>query len=442
MKDKLWSVGSWREFPISQQPDWPDKNKLRNATDELRTLPALVFSEETRNLKNDLRNVNKEKSFILQAGDCSESFSDCNGPKIHNYLRIMLQMSAILSLSSKKNIVKIGRIAGQYAKPRTSDFEVVNGEKIPCYRGDMVNDYEPTRQARTPDPYRLLEAYFRSAASLNLVRAFTQGGYTQIQNFSDWKHHFFSGVVSESDDFVEFEKKLNFYLADKGLPLDRALKNDIIYTSHEALILDYEEAFVRVDTIKGVYYSTSAHMLWIGDRTRDVGKAHVEFARGIGNPIGVKIGPTCDPDELISIINLLNPENEEGKIVLICRLGKNNIETNLPTIIKAVSKADLNVLWVCDPMHGNTFVYNNYKVRSFNNVVDETKLFFGICYSEGVVPGGIHLEITPDNVTECVGGKCGLSFSDLEKQYNAKVDPRFNAAQALEFAFILSELIH
>ncbi|MBP6978703.1 MAG: 3-deoxy-7-phosphoheptulonate synthase [Lentimicrobiaceae bacterium] len=437
-----WSKCSWRNFQAQQQPEWKDVKHLNETISKLNNLPALVFSGETRRLKRELTEVNKGNSFILQVGNCAESFSDCNGPKIHNFLRIVLQMTRVIEFQANKNVVKIGRIAGQYAKPRSSDSEVLNGINFPVYRGDNVNDYSPSIEGREANADRLLEGYFRSAATLNLIRAFTQGGYGDIQNLSDWKRHFFSNEISNLEYYKNFERNVtNSLFFNKKKKPSISPRGDLIYTSHEALLLDYEEAFARIDTTTGDYYSTSAHLLWIGDRTRQVDGAHVEFARGIGNPIGIKVGPTYSLKELIHIINKINPFNEEGKIILINRMGVKFIDSGLRPLIREVKKNKLKVIWSCDPMHGNTFSHEGYKVRSFEDIVSEIKSFFEICKEEKVVPGGIHLEITGEYVTECIGGLNGLTFSNLSDNYDTKVDPRLNAAQALEIAFIISTLI-
>ena len=436
----LWTRDSWRNFPILQQPDWSDIIALSNTIKKLKELPALVFSGETRRLKSELANVNKGDSFILHVGNCSESFSDCNGPKIHNFLRIILQMAMVLNINSGKKIIKLGRVAGQYAKPRSNNYETINEKRIPVYRGDIVNDFNPTLDARQPEIGRLLEGYFRSAATLNLIRAFTQGGYSDIDNLLDWKEHFYAKEISALDYYKKLEKKLTKSIANKEIPFN-CNQGDIIYISHEALLLDYEEAFARIDTTTGDYYSTSAHSLWIGDRTRQPEGAHIEFARGIANPIGVKIGPSYEFEKILNVINKLNPENEGGKIMLIVRMGKNKILDKLPILIRGIKRIHANVIWCCDPMHGNTFKHANYKVRSFDDIISETKLFFEICNIEKVVPGGIHLEITGEYVSECVGGITGLKLDDLKENYETKVDPRLNAAQALETSFILSELL-
>jgi len=440
MKRK-WTIDSWRQYPIQQQPKWSNKNLFIEVIDKLNKLPALVFSGETRELKNELKKINKNKGFLLQAGHCSESFDYCNGPKIHNFLRIILQMATVLEFNTNMKIIKIGRIAGQYAKPRSSDFEIINGNKVPSYRGDMVNNSTKDLEARTPNPNRLLEGYFRSAATLNLIRAFIQGGYSNIRNFSDWKEHLFKKEVSNLKYYRYMENELTNSLEHKNLSYEIP-SNDKVYISHEALLLDYEEAFTRIDTTSGDYYSTSAHNLWIGNRTRQSEGAHVEFASGIGNPVGIKIGTDYSIKEIIKIIKKINPDNEDGKIILISRMGYENIETKLKPLIKAIKDNELEVTWCCDPMHGNTFNYDNYKVRNFDHIVSEISSFFKLCRVENIVPGGVHLEITGENVTECIGGINGLTLSNLADNYESKVDPRLNAAQALEIAFIIRKLLN
>lgn len=438
MTDK-WNKSSWRNFPVKQQPNWPDKRYHEEILMKLQNLPSLVFSGETRNLKKDLAKVNKGEKFVLQIGNCSESFSDCNGPKIHNFIRIMMQMALAIGYYSDKEIIKIGRIAGQYAKPRSSNYEEVDGVKLPSYRGDMVNGYAPTINNRRPNSGRMLEGYFRSAATLNLLRAFTQGGYSDMDNLLDWKKHFFQKEIANIDYYTDLEKKLTISISQNGMR--QPVAKDNIYTSHEALLLDYEEVFTRVDTTTGDYYNTSAHTVWIGDRTRQIDGAHIEFMRGIGNPIGIKIGPTHRIDETIQIIKKLNPENVADKIILICRFGVKQIDNMLRPFIKTILKNNLEVIWCCDPMHGNTFTHSKYKVRSFDDIITEAKNFIEICKQENVTPGGIHLEITGDYVSECVGGITGLSFDNLSDKYKTTVDPRLNAAQALEAAFIIGKAL-
>ena len=439
-KDIQWNISSWKDFEIKHLPIFDNKKDLENVKNILKTLPSLVFSGETRKLKQELLKVHSGNAFILQVGDCSESFSDCNGPKIHNFLRIIMQMSLIIGGESNLKIVKIGRVAGQYAKPRSSDFEEVNGVILPVYRGDMINDFNQSISDRLPNPKRILDAYFYSAATLNLIRAFTQGGYTDIQNILDWKFHFYNKDLDKIKKFGKFEKFIeNSLIKNTAIKLS---ENDIVYTSHEALLLDYEECFTRIDTLTGDFYNTSAHTFWIGDRTRFVNSAHIEFARGVRNPVGIKVGPKTNIKELVTIIKTLNPKNEPDKIMLILRLGKESIKEKMSKIIYEIKKEKLLVIWCCDPMHGNTFTHNGIKVRSFNDIVFELKSFFKICKAENIIPGGVHLEITGEYVSECIGGACGMSLHDITRNYASKVDPRLNAAQAIEIALIISELLH
>ena len=438
--DNSWDKKSWRKFPVKQQPVWPDQESYSQIIRKLNTLPSLVFSGETRILKERLKTVNSGESFILQAGNCAESFSDCTGPAIHNFLRIFLQMSNIIETISGKKVIKIGRIAGQYSKPRSSDFEIVNGQSLPCYKGDNINEVEPTIEARTPDPKKLLEGYYNSVATLNLIRAFTQGGYSDITFISDWEEHLFSEQVSVSDEYKKFRTEISSLLKfDKESK--KISESDVFFISHEALLLDYEEAFTRLDTIKGGMYDTSAHTIWLGDRTRQLDSGHVEYVRGINNPIGIKIGPDYSPDEIISILDKINPENEEGKIMLIIRMGKNNPRKIVP-LIEKIKELNKNVIWMCDPMHGNTFSHNGYKVRSFDDIFNEIFSFMELCNELDVTAGGVHLEITSDFVTECIGGINGLKLENVQENYITKVDPRLNAAQAIELSLKISKLLN
>ena len=437
-----WTPSSWRNFPVKQQPNWPDQKHLEKVVGRLRELPSLVFSGETRKLREAITGVSKGKGFILQVGNCAESFSACHGPKIHNFLRIVLQMALVIKYKTDRQIIKIGRIGGQYAKPRSDDYECVDGERIPSYRGDMVNDCAPTYEARIPNPDRLLEGYFRSAATLNLIRAFTQGGYNEIKNLRDWKEHFFSKDISKLPYYIKLEKDLTSALENKEVIFNTTSERDQLFVSHEGLLLEYEEAFTRIDTTFGGYYDTSAHLIWIGNRTRQSDGAHVEFARGIGNPIGVKVGPDYNLVDLLTLIKKINPKNEDNKLILISRMGHDRIKEKLRPLIQVIKSEKLNVTWVCDPMHGNTFAHNNYKVRSFDDIASEVKSFIEVCKDEKVIPGGVHLEITAENVSECIGGINGLTLSSISDNYVTKVDPRLNAAQALETAFIVSESLN
>jgi len=433
---KNWSIDSWKNFDIHQQPIYENIDTYNQVLESLIKLPSLVFSGETRHLISALNEIENNNNFILQIGDCSESFNDCNGPKIHNFLRLVLQMSKIIEFNNKTNVVKIGRIAGQYAKPRSNDYEILNNTKLPVYRGDNVNEYEPTYLDRIPKPEKLIQGYFYSTATLNLIRAFICGGYSDIKYFSDWENHFYSSNLINIKRYNEFKDFLN-----QSLVSNDYTKNDKFFISHEALLLGYEQAFIREDTVNGGYYSTSAHTLWIGDRTRQLNSAHVELLSGIENPIGIKVGPNYETDVIISLLNKLNPNNLKGKITLITRFGHDKIKNKLEDLQIILKKNKLNVIWMCDPMHGNTFTHEKFKVRSFDNIVSEIQSFFSICKNNGIKPSGVHLEVTADYVSECVGGLCGLTFSNLGEKYCTKVDPRLNTAQALELAFIINKLI-
>lgn len=431
-----WSLESWKNFEILQQPTYENVDIYNINLQKLSNLPSLVFSGETRLLQSELNDIDNNDKFILQIGDCSESFNDCNGPKIHNYLRLFLQMSKIIEFNNKADVIKIGRIAGQYAKPRSSDFEIINNIKLPVYRGDNVNNFEPTLSDRTPDPDKLLKGYFHSVATLNLIRAFISGGYSDINHIADWENHFYASDLSKIKRYDEFKLFLN-----KSLTSNFQSKSDIIYISHEALILGYEQAFIRKDTVKDGNYCTSAHTLWIGERTRQFNSAHVELLSGIENPIGIKVGPNYQSVDLVSVIKKLNPRNLKGKIQIITRFGHDKILNKLEELLNLIKSNNLNVIWICDPMHGNTFNYKQFKVRSFDDIVSEIKSFFYLCKENGIKPSGVHLEVTPNYVSECVGGMCGLTINNIGENYCTKVDPRLNTAQALEVAFIINQLI-
>jgi 3-deoxy-7-phosphoheptulonate synthase len=422
-----WNKSSWKNCLITQQPLWPDENELKKVIENLTLLPSLVFAGEIRNLTDSLIHLEKNNSFIIQVGNCAESFDNCNGPKIHNFLRVVLQMANIIQSKTGKNIIKIGRVAGQYSKPRSVNYETVKGIDYEVYRGDNVNGI--ALDVRTPNPTNLIKGYFYSAATLNLIRAFTQGGYADSKYNFDWVKHPFEIEVNQLISESSLENSCLKYLVDDKL-------NDF-YISHEALILEYEQAFTREDTIFGGYYNTSAHTLWIGDRTRFLNSAHIEYSKGINNPIGIKIGPNCDPNELISILKEINPSNKGGRIMLIVRFGKDNI-SKLGKLITHIEKKKLNVIWMSDPMHGNTKNYNGVKYRDFNDVLQEFISFLKICKQESIYSGGVHLEITGEKVTECIGGSEGIKLEDLQKNYQSKVDPQLNALQATEFATIIS----
>lgn len=446
MKTLEWSKSSWRSFPVYQQPQWPDKQSLADELKKVSQLPALVFAGETRALKRQLAEAAEGKAFVLHCGDCSEDFSSCHGPRIHDLLKVILQMSIILAYAGEKQVVRIGRIAGQYAKPRSSETEKIDGMEIPSYRGDMVNSPEPTIEARTPDPKRIVEGYFRSTATLNLVRAFTRGGYAALDYVHEW-HRDFCEAFPANRKYLELvggiRKAINFTKAIGYDIYTPQLNQTTLYTSHEALLLDYEEAMTRIDTTTGDWYDTSAHMLWIGDRTRQPDAAHVEFMRGIGNPVGVKIGPKHEIDDIKRVIQKLNPNNEPGHLTLITRFGAKKIGVFFPKLLTEMKKEGFALVWSCDPMHGNT--YSNkfrMKTRNLEEIIKELRDFCHIHKAEGSVPGGVHLELTGDKVTECIGGNRRLLDTDLQKNYRTNCDPRLNAEQAVELAFELAEILN
>jgi 3-deoxy-7-phosphoheptulonate synthase len=445
MKYSEWNKTSWRSFPIRQQPRWPDMAVCEDTLKKLANLPALVFAGESRALKQQLAEVLTGNAFVLQAGDCSEDFSRCNGPRIHDFLKVILKMSIILAFAGEKKVVKIGRIAGQYAKPRSSDTERIGDMEIPVYRGDMVNSPEPTLAARIPDPHRILEGYFRSAATLNLVRAFTRGGYAALDKIQSWSEASFGSFPTNRkyDELVNGIRKAVNFASAIGIDIKAPQLNEItMYTSHEALLLEYEEAMTRIDTTTGDWYDTSAHMLWIGDRTRQLDGAHVEFLRGVCNPLGVKIGPKHDIDDIKRLIEKLNPNNEPGRLTLITRFGFEKINSFFPELLRQIKSEGFRILWSCDPMHGNTYT-NQYsrKTRKWEDILREIQDFWTIHRTEGSIAGGVHLELTGDNVTECIGGNRQLLDNDLRLNYQTNCDPRLNAEQAVELAFELAEII-
>ncbi|MBN2721208.1 MAG: 3-deoxy-7-phosphoheptulonate synthase class II [Campylobacterales bacterium] len=442
-----WRPNSWRDFPIKQQPVYPDQNVLKTIEAELATYPPLIFAGEARNLKADLARAGRGEAFLLQGGDCAESFSNFNATSIKNLFKLMLQMNMVLMYASGKPIIKVGRIAGQFAKPRSSDFEEINGVSLPSYRGDIINDIEFTPEARVPDPTRMLKAYNQSAATMNLLRAFSRGGMADLKQVHQWNLDFiqdhalgkkYDELSSKIDDAMRF-------MSACGLEVENIpqLHQTTLYTSHEALLLNYEEALTRKDSLTDDWYDCSAHMLWIGDRTRDLNDAHIEYFKGIQNPIGCKVGPTMQEDELISLIDALNPNNEEGRLNLIVRMGASKISEHFPSLLRKVKSEGRNVVWSIDPMHGNVEkASSGFKTRDFDNILSEVKQFFAIHESEGTIAGGIHLEMTGDDVTECTGSQsCAITAEGLSSRYHTQCDPRLNAKQALELAFMLSDTI-
>ena len=440
-----WNKDSWRSLPIKQQPIYSNLDELKNTEIRLATLPPLVFAGEVRSLKKELASASLGKSFLLQGGDCAESFANYRADNIKNMFKVILQMSAVLTFAGSFPIVKVGRIAGQFAKPRSSDFEEINGVKLPSYRGDIVNDLEFTKEAREPKPEKLIQAYYQSATTLNLLRAFARGGLANLHEINKWNLGFAKAAEIEtkfSNLVSEITRALDFMEACGIDPEAQAINETRFYTSHEALLLPYEEALTRIDSTSGDWYDCSAHMLWIGERTRGLNEAHVNFLSGVKNPVGVKVGPTATPDEVLGLCEKLNPENEAGRLNLIVRMGADKIDSNLPKLLKAVKSEGKMVLWSSDPMHGNTFkTTNNYKTRAFDKILKEVKSFFEIHKSEGTYPGGIHLEMSGDDVTECTGGFFNVKEETLAKRYETQCDPRLNANQALELAFLVADLL-
>ena len=442
----VWKPDSWRGKPIVQVPTYPDPAALEAVEQDLRNFPPLVFVKEVRDLKQKLALVADGKSFLLQGGDCVESFKEHKTDYIRDYFQLFLQMALILVFVGYRRVVKVGRVAGQFAKPRSSDTEKKDGQELPSYRGDIINGPDFTAEARIPDPRRQLEAYRQSAATLNFLRALLDGGYASLANAHRWELKFMEGTPIEARydrlaDEIERTVEVNRLL---GITEENSLelRTTSFYTSHEALLLGYEQALTRRDEAMGSgdYVATSGHLLWIGDRTRQLDGAHVEFCRGIVNPIGLKCGPSLQPDELLRLIDILNPKDEPGRLTLICRFGADKIERHLPGLIRAVEKAGRTVVWSCDPMHGNTVTAaGGLKTRPFDRIVSEVEQFFAIHRAEGRNPGGVHIEMTGQNVTECTGGATRISEADLARQYDTGCDPRLNAGQALELAFRLAE---
>ncbi|BCD61926.1 3-deoxy-7-phosphoheptulonate synthase [Nitratiruptor sp. YY08-26] len=440
-----WSPSSWRDFPIKQQPTYKDLDKLHSIEAEIKTFPPLIFAGEARELKKDLAKVAKGEAILLQGGDCAESFANFNAANIRDLFKVLLQMNMVLMYATGKPVVKIGRIAGQYAKPRSSDYEEIGGVKLPSYRGDIVNDIAFSEEAREPKPEKLLEAYYKSAATLNLIRAYARGGFADLRAVHKWNLEFLQGNELESR-FEELADKITEalrFMEACGVNPDNTpqLKQTTLYTSHEALLLNYEEALTRKDTFTGDWYDCSAHFLWIGDRTRDPNGAHVEFFRGIKNPIGVKVGPSMKPHELLELIDKLNPENEPGRLTLIVRMGAEKIGELFPPLLRTVKEAGKEVVWSIDPMHGNTYkTGGGLKTRDFEKILSEVKQFIQIHKAEGTIPGGMHLEMTGSDVTECTGSiSASITEDALNSRYHTQCDPRLNANQALELAFMVAE---
>ena len=441
-----WTPDSWRTNPVLQVPDYPDAKALADVEAQLATFPPLVFAGEARNLKKALGRVAAGEAFLLQGGDCAESFAEHGANNIRDFFRVLLQMAVVLTYAGALPVVKVGRIAGQFAKPRSSNTEKINGVELPSYRGDIINDIAFTKEARTPDPQRQLMAYRQSAATLNLLRAFATGGYANLEN----AHRWMLGFVKDSPQSARYREVAN--RITEALAFMRAcgidpethpeMRTTDIYTSHEALLLGFEEAMTRVDSTTGDWYCTSGHLVWIGDRTRQPDHAHLEYCRGIKNPLGLKCGPSLTADGLLRLLDILNPGNEPGRMLLITRYGANKVGDHLPALLRAMAREGRTATWSCDPMHGNTIqASTGYKTRPFELILDEVRSTFAIHAAEGTHSGGVHLEMTGQNVTECLGGARAISEGDLSDRYHTYCDPRLNAEQSIELAFLVATLL-
>ncbi|ECQ7077741.1 3-deoxy-7-phosphoheptulonate synthase class II [Campylobacter jejuni] len=441
----MWAKNSWKNYPIKQQPIYPDQEEMNRVLARLEKLPPLVFAGEVRNLQKSLARVCKKEAFLLQGGDCAESFENCGAVNIRDMFKILLQMAIVLTFAGGCPVIKIGRIAGQFAKPRSSDFEELDGISLPSYRGDIINGFEFSEQARIPDPHRMLEAYYQSATTLNLLRGFAKGGLADLHEVHRWNLGFLkkSELHKQYTDISEKISQALAFMEACGINTSNtpSLREVSVYTSHEALLLPYEEALTRVDSLSGEIYDCSAHMLWIGERTRALDEAHVHFLSGVKNPLGVKIGPSASADDIIALANVLNPNNEEGRLNIIIRMGADKIINNLPKIFSKLKSEGLNLVYSIDPMHGNTVKAGNFKTREFDKIMQEVRSFFEIAISEGVYPGGVHLEMTGKDVTECTGGASNVTAQSLEDRYETQCDPRLNADQALELAFLIADLV-
>ena len=446
MNPATWSPSIWHDRPAGQQPDWPDEAALDQAIKQLSALPPLVFAGEARHLTTALGEVSKGNAFLLQAGDCAESFHEFSADNIRDKLRVILQMAVVLTYGAGVPVVKVGRIAGQFAKPRSNATEKIGDLVLPSFRGHMVNDDAPTPEARTPDPQRLVAAYHQSASTLNLVRAFVKGGFADLSQVHIWNQQFvtasaegrrYEQIASEIDRALRFMRACGIQLADEA-----ALQQVDFWTSHEALLLGYEEALTRRDSLTGDWYDCSAHMVWVGERTRELDGAHISFLEGVRNPLGVKVGPSATAAEVLELCERLNPDRVPGRLTLITRMGASGVARALPPLLAAVRNSGHPVVWSCDPMHGNTFSSSGgLKTRHFDDVMQEITGFFDAHASEGTWPGGIHVELTGDDVTECLGGAEDISEDQLNLRYTSTCDPRLNARQSLDLAFRVAELL-
>jgi 3-deoxy-7-phosphoheptulonate synthase len=441
-----WTPDSWRSKPIIQQPAYPDADALNKVEQTLAGYPPLVFAGEARELRKQFAEVTQGRAFLLQGGDCAESFAEFSAPKIRDTFKVLLQMAVVMTFAASCPVVKVGRMAGQFAKPRSANDEVQGDITLPAYRGDIINSIGFESAGRAPDPQRLLMAYHQSTATLNLLRAFAQGGFASLDKVHQWNLDFiassansarFENLAERIDESLGFMRACGFNLEHSA-----QLRETSFFTAHEALLLNYEQAFTRRDSLTGDWYDCSAHMLWIGDRTRQPDGAHVEFMRGINNPIGVKTGPSTDPDELLRLIDTLNPENDPGRLNLIVRMGADKVEAHMPALVRAIEREGKQVLWSSDPMHGNTIkASSGYKTRDFASILAEVEQFFAVHKAEGTWAGGIHIEMTGQNVTECIGGATPVTEAGLSDRYHTHCDPRLNADQSLELAFMIAETL-
>ncbi|TCR64783.1 3-deoxy-7-phosphoheptulonate synthase class II [Bosea sp. BK604] len=441
-----WTPESWRAKPVQQMPEYPDQAALKAVEQQLAGFPPLVFAGEARKLKKALGQVANGEAFLLQGGDCAESFGEHSADNIRDFFRLFLQMAVVLTFAGGSPVVKVGRVAGQFAKPRSAPTETIGGVELPSYKGDIINDIDFTADARIPDPRRQLEAYRQSAATLNLIRAFATGGYANLDNAHRWMLGFVkdSPQSSRYNEVAERITEALDFMRAIGIDPEThpEMRTTDFYTSHEALLLGYEQALTRVDSTTGDWYATSGHMVWIGDRTRQLDHAHVEYFRGIRNPIGLKCGPSLKPDDLLRLIDALDPQNQAGRLTLIGRFGADKVFDHLPALVRATKREGRNVVWSCDPMHGNTVkAASGYKTRPFDLILSEVRNFFAVHQAEGTYAGGLHLEMTGKNVTECTGGARGMTDADLNDRYHTVCDPRLNAEQALEMAFLVAELV-
>jgi 3-deoxy-7-phosphoheptulonate synthase len=438
----LEGLDAWRGLPAAQQPTWPDKDELARVTAELATYPPLVFAGECDELKERLGAAARGEAFLLQGGDCAETFSEWTADRIKNKIKTILQMAVVLTYGASLPVVKVGRMAGQYSKPRSKDTETRDGVELPAYRGDAVNGFAFTPESRTPDPHRLLRMYYASASTLNLMRAFTKGGFADLRQVHEWNRGFVASPANARYEVMarDIDRAMRFMAACGGQT--DSLRTADLYAGHEALVLDYERPLIRIDSRTGLPYDTSAHFVWIGERTRQLDAAHVELLSRVRNPIGVKLGPSTDPADALALVERLDPDREPGRLTFITRMGAGRIREALPGLVEAVTDAGAQVLWVCDPMHGNTFEsVSGFKTRRFEDVVDEARGFFEVHRSLGTVPGGLHIELTGDDVTECLGGSERIHDGDLAQRYETLCDPRLNHQQSLEMAFLVAEML-